>query len=82
MPARMLSLEGGWIEGSPHRLEKRTSASEDAGLKGVDTRQCASKDAEPRRRVDWGVPYRSEKGTSVGPRRVWKPLPNRRVLKT
>ena len=32
----------------PHRIEKGTSASEDAGSpKGVDTKQCASKDAGP-----------------------------------
>ena len=32
---------------------------------GGGTRQCANKDAGPRREEDWGVPHRLEKGTSV-----------------
>ena len=34
-------------------------------LNGVDTRWCASKDARPRRGVDWGVAHRLEKGMRV-----------------
>ena len=41
-------------------------ASEEAELRReVDTRWCVSKDAGPRRVVDWGVPHRLEKETSV-----------------
>ena len=43
--------------------------------RGVDTRQCANKDAGPGSRVDWAAPHRLEKGMSASedarPRRGW-----------
>ena len=65
-------------------LEPNTGrcASKKAELRsGVDMRRCASKDAGPQRGMDCEIP------TSVGEEnetffiKVWKPLPNRRVLK-
>ena len=44
VPARTMGSEGGGDWGVPHRLEKRTSANEDAG---------------PRRRTDCEIPHRS-----------------------
>jgi len=41
-------------------------ASEEADpQKEVDMRRCVNKDAGPRRVVDWGVPHRLEKRTSI-----------------
>ena len=43
--------------------------------KGVNVRQCASKDVESRKGVDWEVSHRLEKGTSAsedaGPEGGW-----------
>ena len=74
----------------------RCASEETKPRKSVDTRQCASKDAWPRK-GDWGVPHRLGKGTSASEdtglrrevdceiphwlERVWKSLPSRRVLK-
>ena len=45
-----------------------------------NTGWCASKDAGPPREVDCEISHRLERGAKH--LRVWKPLPNRRVLKS
>ena len=76
-PKRTISASGGL---GPLQMESKPDTERCASEKaqprrggGVDMRRCASKDAGHRRRVDWGVPHRLEKGTSaskdVGTRR-------------
>ena len=63
----------------------KLSVSSELGLLQMvlesDTGQCASEKAGPSRRVDCEIPHWLEKGTKHFFIRVWKPLPNRRVLK-
>ena len=49
MLVRTLGLKGVDLVVVPHFLEKGMSAAKTLGLKEVDTRRCASKDAEPQR---------------------------------
>ena len=47
-------------------LDTRPCANKEAETRRrVGTRRCASEDAGPRRGVDWGLPHRLKKGTSA-----------------
>ena len=65
MPIRTLAPKGVDLEGVPHRLEKGTSVSENAGPKRGWIVMS---------HIGWG----GEQNTIY---KVWKPSPNRRVLK-
>ena len=66
-PKRTISTSGGLeLLQMISKLDSRRYVSEEAEpWMGVDTRWCASKDAESLREWIWGVPHRLEKGTSA-----------------
>ena len=77
-PKRTISASGG---SEPLQMVSEPDTGRCVSLlavprRGVDTRWCASKDAEPQTGVDLGVvPHRLEEGKNacedVGPRRGW-----------
>ena len=75
-----------------HQLERGTSANEDAGSQRgmsceiphrLEWKKSASEDVGPRKRMDYEIPYQLERGSKhfFFYITVWKPLPNRHVLK-